>query len=147
MEIKIEGLEPIVRTLKRIPSELDGILRPALRAGGVTLYGAQRQNVHKVTRKLAQSIGMTEQGQGAGVEVHVGLQPGLGTARGYTKSQTGRWKTPRDGVNRGDPQVYGKFEEARHPFFIKTLTDKREEVELAVLSRAEQELEKRLKAS
>lgn len=144
ISVKVEGLDQIVRTLNRFPRELDGILRPALKAGGVVLFGEQRRTVHKVTRKLAQSIGMTEQGQGAKVEVIVGLQPGLGTSRGYTKSQTGRWKTPRDGVNRGDPQVYGKFEEARHPFFIKSFVEKRGAVESAVLSRAKQELERRL---
>jgi len=145
--VKVEGLDPIIRTLNRFPSELDNVLRPSLRAGGVVLFGEQRKAVHKVTRKLAQSIGMTEQGHGVGFEVHVGLQPGLGTPRGYSKSQTGRWQTPRDGVNRGDPRVYGKFEEARHPFFLKTFVDKRPQVMSAVLSRAQQELEKRLRAS
>jgi len=145
ISVKIEGLDPILRTLHRYPSELDGVLRPALEAGGVVLVGAQRRTVHKVTRKLAQSVGMTIQGQGAGVEVHVGLQPGLGTARGYTKSATSRWKTPRDGVNRGDPQDYGKYEEARHPFFIKSFVEKRAEVERAVLGRASRELQRRLR--
>jgi hypothetical protein len=145
ISVKVEGLEPILRTLRRYPSELDHILRPALQAGGVVLVGEQRRSVHKVTRKLAQAVGMTEQGQGAHVEVHVGLQPGLGTPRGYSESATGRWKTPRKGVNKGDPQVYGKYEEARHPFFIKSFVDKRSEVERAVMARAQQELQKRLR--
>lgn len=145
-DVKIEGLEPVLRTLRKYPQSLDGVLRPALKAGGVVLVGEQRRAVHKVTRKLAQAIGMTERGQGANVEVHVGLQPGLGTPRSYSESATSRWKKPRDGINRGDPQDYGKYEEARHPFFLKTFVDKRAEVERVVLARTSQELERRLRA-
>ena len=143
--VKVEGTEPIVRALKEFPASLDSILRPALKAGGVVIVGAQRAKVHKVTRKLAQGIGMTEQGQGAAVEVHVGIQPGLGTPRAYSKSSTASWAKPRDGINRGDPQVYAKYEEARHPFFLNTFAQKRAEVERAILARASAEMQRRLK--
>lgn len=144
-DIKVEGLAPIVRTLARYPQELDGIVRPALKAGGTVIVGHQRQVVHKVTRKLAQAIGMTEQGHGAGVTVTVGLQPGLGTPRGYSEAATARWKTPRKGINKGDPQDYGKYEEARHPFFLQVYVKHRAEVEQVITARASAEMTKRLR--
>lgn len=145
-DVKIEGLEPVLRTLRKYPQTLDDVLRPALKAGGTVVVGEQRRAVHKVTRKLAQAVGMTERGQGAGVEVHVGIQPGLGSPRSYSESATARWQKPRAGVNRGNPQDYAKYEEARHPFFLKTFVDKRAEVARVVLARVSRELEQRLRA-
>ncbi len=128
ISVKINGIGELTRGLGE---GLDAALRPAFKAAAVIVEGSARTKVHKVTRKLATSISHRLEGQGMGIEAHIGPQEGsqnLG-ARGYTVSDTRNWKKPRKGKNTGDPTVYGKFEEqgtryrAGHPFLEPALTE------------------------
>ena len=128
IQVKINGIEALTKGLGQ---GLDAALRPAFKVAAVIVEGSARRKVHTVTRKLQGSLSHRLEGQGMGLEAHIGPQVGsqnLGQ-RGYTESQTGRWKKPRKGRNTGDPTVYGKFEEEGtryrpgHPFLEPALTE------------------------
>jgi hypothetical protein len=110
ISLRIEGLDELVRALGG-QDMLDHALRPGFNRAGAIVEGAWKQKVHVVTRKYQSSIGYEVTGHGASIATHIGPRPGLGQPRHYSKSSTGRWRKPRDGVNRGDPQVYAKFED------------------------------------
>lgn len=118
---------------------LDRALRPGFQKSAVVVEGSARGKVHTVTRKLQGSLGHELTGRGASLEAHIGPQPGLGQPRGYSESDTGRWKKPRAGRNKGDPQVYGVFEEEgtryrpAHPFLEPALTENEERIEDLIL--------------
>ena len=103
---------------------LDRILRPGFEQAAVIVEGAATENAHRVTGKLQGSLGSFMEGHGAGLEAHIGPQPGMGAPARYTRADTSHWKTPRDGVNRGDPAEYGRYEEGspnQHPFLEPAL--------------------------
>ena len=105
---------------------LDRILRPGFEQAAVIVEGAATENAHRVTGKLQGSLGSYLEGHGAGLEAHIGPQPGMGAPARYTKADTSHWKTPRDGVNKGDPTEYGRYEEGspnEHPFLEPALED------------------------
>lgn len=108
---------------------VDALLRPGFEQAAVIVEGAAKGNAHRVTGKLQGSLGQFIDGHGADIAAHIGPQPGLGQPRGYSASQTSRWKKPRQGRNTGDPTVYGLFEEKGtryregHPFLEPALTD------------------------
>ena len=110
------------------------ILRKAFHTAGVIVEGAARTNVHKITRKLAQSLDVRMTGSGMTTAAHIGPLRQMPGARGFSKNMTSqeafhKWKRPHKGVNSGDPRIYGKFEEegtdyrAGHPFLVPALTD------------------------
>ena len=125
VRIEVRGAREIARALG--PAHLDGALRSGFTKAAIIVEGAARANVHTVTRKLQGSLGHQVSGQGFGLEARIGPQPGLGQPRGYSASDTGRWKKPRAGRNKGDPQVYAGFEEEGtryrppHPFLEPAL--------------------------
>jgi HK97 gp10 family phage protein len=127
IRVEVHGAKEIARSLG--PDRLDDALRPGFKKASVIVEGAARAKVHTVTRKLQGSLGHEIIGQGFGIEGHIGPQPGLGQPRGYSVSDTSRWKKPRAGRNKGDPQVYAQFEEegtryrGPHPFLEPALTE------------------------
>jgi hypothetical protein len=105
---------------------IDRLLRPGFERAAVIVEGAATENAHRVTGKLQGSLGSFIDGHGASLEAHIGPQPGMGAPARYTKADTSHWKNPRDGVNRGDPTEYGRFEEGspnEHPFLEPALND------------------------
>ena len=134
IKVTVKGAREIARSLGDT-SFLDKALRPGFKKSAVVVEGAARGKVHTVTRKLQGSLGHELIGQGASLEAHIGPQPGLGQARGYSESDTSRWKKPRTGKNKGDPQEYGIYEEegtryrAAHPFLEPALTENEDRIE------------------
>lgn len=124
ISIQVKGIKEITRSLG---GDLDRVLRPAFQKSAVLIEGSARGKVHTVTRKLQGSLGYELSGHGAGLSARIGSQPGLGQPRGYSESDTSRWKKPRKGKNKGDPQVYAEFEELgtryrpAHPFLEPAL--------------------------
>ena len=150
INVKINGIGHLTAAL-RDGHLLDPALRPAFTKAAVIVEGAARRNVHTVTRKLQTSLSHRIEGQGLGIEAHIGPQRGsvnLGS-RGYTEAQTGHWKKPRKGKNTGDPAVYGKFEEegtrhrAGHPFLEPALTDNVGQIENVIASEISAVLDRR----
>ena len=148
ISVKINGIAELT---KGLGDGLDAALRPAFKVAAVIVEGSARGKVHKVTRKLVTSISHRLDGQGMGIEAHIGPQEGsqnLG-ARGYTASQTSHWKKPRKGKNTGDPTVYGKFEEegtryrAGHPFLEPALTENVDRITNGIASEIGKALERR----
>ena len=150
LNVKINGIEHLTAAL-RDGHLLDAALRPAFTKAAVIVEGAARANVHTVTRKLQTSLSHRIEGQGLGIEAHIGPQEGSGNlgARGYTESQTSRWQKPRKGKNKGDPTVYGKFEEEGtryrpgHPFLGPALTDNVGQIEHVIASEINAALNRR----
>ena len=134
IKVTVKGAREIARSLGD-DGFLDKALRPGFQKSAVVVEGAARGKVHTVTRKLQGSLGYDLIGHGAGLEAHIGPQPGLGQPRGYSVSDTSRWKTPRAGRNKGDPQVYAQFEEEgtryrpAHAFLEPALTDNEGRIE------------------
>lgn len=128
IKVTIKGARQLAQALGD-DGLLDKALRPGFQKSAVVVEGSARAKVHTVTRKLQGSLGHELTGRGASLEAHIGPQPGLGQPRGYTESDTGRWKKPRKGRNKGDPQVYGPFEEEGtryrppHPFLEPALDE------------------------
>lgn len=110
LTITVKGLDSLIAKLDA-PDLLDDLLRPGMKQAGVIVEGAWKGKAHRVTGKYQGSIGNEVTGHGAGIAAHIGPQPGLGQPRHYSKSQTQRWKKPRDGTNRGDPRIYAVFED------------------------------------
>jgi HK97 gp10 family phage protein len=144
LRVQIKGIPAIKARLGG--ARAAGVVPKALEKGGVIVEGAATDNVHKVTRKLAQSIGVDVQGRGWDAEAHVGPQPGLGQPRGYSESDTSRWQKPRAGTNRGDPQEYAIFEEEgtryrpAHPFLEPALTENEDRVVETVMNEIKRQL-------
>ena len=124
--VTIRGLDQLRRKLD--PDGLDEALRPAFRDAGILVESEAKRGVHRVTGKLQGSLGSVVEGHGMGIRARIGPQPGMGQPRAYSAAQTGRWQKPRAGRNRGDPRVYGRFEElgtryrAGHPYLVPALT-------------------------
>lgn len=110
LSITVKGLDSLIGTLAD-GNLLDDLLRPGMTQAGVIVEGAWKGKAHRVTGKYQGSIGNEVTGHGADIAAHIGPQPGLGQPRHYTKAETARWKKPRDGTNRGDPQTYAVFED------------------------------------
>lgn len=110
LSITVKGLDTLIGKLDN-QNLLDDLLRPGMQKAGVIVEGAWKGKAHRVTGKYQGSIGNEVTGHGADIAARIGPQPGLGQPRKYTKGQTSRWKTPRDGVNKGDPQVYAVYED------------------------------------
>jgi len=109
------------------PGQFDDAIRPAFRAAAILVESDAKRGVHRITGKLQGSLGNVIEGSGFDTKARIGPQPGMGQPRKYSRSQTGRWKKPRDGTNRGDPRKYGQWEEegtryrAGHPFLVPAL--------------------------
>lgn len=141
LRIEVKGAKQLASSI-RDPKLLDDILRPAFTEGAVIVEGAARSDVHVVTRKLMGSLGFYVEGFGKSLEAHVGPQPGMAQPARYTKGETSHWKTPRDGINKGDPQEYGIYEEAEHPFLAPALEQSEGQIEDAVRRSADKRLRK-----
>ena len=138
LKVTIRGARELARDLGD-DGLLDKALRPGFQKSAVVVEGAARGKVHTVTRKLQGSLGYELTGRGAGLEAHIGPQPGLGQPRGYAESDTSHWKKPRSGRNKGDPQVYGRFEEEgtkyrpAHPYLEPALDENVSRIEDLIL--------------
>lgn len=145
LHVTIKGARELARKLGD-GDLLDRILRPGFEQAAVIVEGAATDNVHRVTGKLQRAIGYRLEGRGASLEARIGPQPGMGAPARYTKADTAHWKKPRDGVNRGDPQEYGRYEEEgtstheAHPFLEPALTDNVGRIENAIERAAERAL-------
>lgn len=128
IRVQVRGLRELAAKLGD-GDLLDRILRPGFERAAVIVEGAATENAHRVTGKLQGSLGYFMEGHGAGLEAHIGPQPGMGAPARYSKADTAHWKTPRDGVNKGDPTEYGRYEEEGtssregHPFLEPALND------------------------
>lgn len=138
LKVTVKGARELARELGD-DGLLDRALRPGFQKSAVVVEGAARGKVHTVTRKLQGSLGYEMTGRGAGLEAHIGPQPGLGQPRGYSESDTSHWKKPRSGRNKGDPQVYGRFEEEgtkyrpAHPYLEPALDENVDRIERLIL--------------
>jgi hypothetical protein len=125
IRVQVKGVRQLVAKLGD-GGLLDRILRPGFEQAAVIVEGAATENAHRVTGKLQGSLGYFMDGFGAGIEAHIGPQPGMGAPARYTKADTAHWKKPRNGVNKGDPTEYGRYEEGApndHPFLEPALND------------------------
>ena len=138
IRVQVKGARELARSFGD-NSFLDRALRPGFTKSAVVVEGAWRGKVHTVTRKYQGSLGHELEGRGASLEAHIGPQPGLGQPRGYSVSDTARWKKPRKGTNKGDPQVYALFEDQGtryrpgHPAAEPALTENEGRIEDLVL--------------
>ena len=138
IKVTVKGARELARALGD-DGLLDRALRPGFQKSSVVVEGAARSKVHTVTRKLQGSLGYEMTGHGASLESHIGPQPGLGQPRGYSESDTSRWRQPRKGRNKGDPQTYAPFEEEgtryrpAHPFLEPALTENESRIEDLIL--------------
>ena len=139
LRIQVRGAREIASALSD-EKIIDDILRPAFKEASVIIEGAARDQVHVVTRKLMGSLGHQISGRGSDLEARIGPQPGLAAPRQYQRSETGRWKKPRRGWNKGDPQEYATFEEHVHPFLEPALDENIDRIENAVERSAERRL-------
>ena len=148
VRVEIRGAKSLARALGDA-GIIDEALRPGFKKAAVIVEGQARADVHKVTRKLAGSLGHYLEGRGASLEAHIGPQPGLGQPRGYSESDTRHWKKPRRGRNTGDPTVYSLFEEkgtrhrAGHPFLEPALTDNIGRINDVIATEAAKVIERR----
>lgn len=136
LRVTLKG--PWTKTRKALASGdlVDKTLRPGFEQAGTIVEGAATENAHRVTGKLQRSLGYYLEGKGANLEAHIGPQPGMGQPARYTKAETSHWKTPRDGVNKGDPQEYAQYEEGSpndHPFLEPALDDNLDRVERVIV--------------
>ena len=133
VKVTVKGAKELARAFGG--DFLDRALRPGFEKSSVVIEGSARGKVHTVTRKLQGSLGHELTGHGGGLEAHIGAQPGLGQPRGYSISDTSRWKKPRAGRNTGDPKVYIQFEEEGtryrppHAFLEPALHDNESQIE------------------
>jgi len=127
IRVQIKGIEQLKAKLSG--DLLDRALRPGFEKAGAIVEGAATDNAHRVTGKLQRSLGYYVDGHGAGIETHVGPQPGLTQSASYSVGDTSRWKQPRSGTNKGDPAEYGLYEEKGtryregHPFLEPALDE------------------------
>jgi hypothetical protein len=142
ISIQIKGLGQIVSAL----STGIGELNPGFEKAGAIVEAGWKRRVHQVTRKYQGSIGHRV----SGMSVRIGPQPGYGSPRRYSRGQSSAWKTPRDGVNRGDPREYALFEDqgtryrAGHPAAEPALRENVDEVVDAIVSGITAALERNL---
>ena len=138
-----------IRGLAQIRDALSGglgDLTPGFEKAGAIVEAAWKRRVHTVTRKYQGSLGHHVDG----MSVRVGPQPGYGSPRKYTRGQTGSWKTPRDGTNRGDPREYAVYEDQGtryregHPAAEPALRENIDEVVDAIVSGITSALERNL---
>jgi len=115
LTVTIRGAAELARALGD-GDLLDDLLRPGFAKASIIVEGAWKRKTHIVTRKYHDSIGQHLAGHGAGLQARIGPQPGFGQPRPYSERQTSRWRKPRKGINRGDPQVYAKSEDQGTPF-------------------------------
>ena len=101
IRIEVKGAAEIARALGD-RGFIDHAIAPGLRRAGVIVEAGWKRRVHVVTRKAQASIGHRVEG----LSVRIGPQPGFGAPRKFTRAQTGSWRKPRDGTNRGDPREY-----------------------------------------
>lgn len=139
--IQIKGAKELANALAD-GDLLDRMLRPGFEEAAVIVKGAAKGSVHRVTGKLQGSLGSFIEGQGRTIEAHIGPQPGKGQPARYTTSDSSAWKRPRDGVNKGDPQEYGVYEEARsgHAFLEPAVHDNIGQIEDTINAEAEHAL-------
>lgn len=143
--VTIRGAKELARKLGD-GNMLDRILRPGFEQAAVIVEGAATDNAHRVTGKLQRAIGSYVEGRGASLAAHIGPQPGMAAPARYTKADTAHWKTPRNGVNTGDPTEYGRYEEEGtsthepHPFLEPALSDNVGRIEDAIERAAERVL-------
>ena len=141
--IQVKGAAEIARKLGD-PNLLSGALGPGLRRAGVILEAGWKRRVHTVTRKAQGSLGHKVEG----TTLRVGPQPGYGSPRKYSRAQTGAWKKPRDGVNRGDPREYLIFEDQGtryrpgHPSAEPALDASRDQVIDAIVDSLRKQIER-----
>lgn len=125
-------MDALTRSLS--PVRVGDALRPAFERAAIIVESDAKRRVHRVTGKLQGSLGHKITGSGLGTVAHVGTQPGMGQPRHYSRSQTARWRKPRDGTNRGDPRDYGLYEELGtryregHPFLVPSLEENTERI-------------------
>lgn len=142
IRIEVKGLNQIVTALQAGIGDLS----PGFEKAGAIVEAGWKRRVHTVTRKYQGSIGHRV----SGMSVRIGPQPGYGSPRRYTRSQTGAWKKPRDGTNRGDPREYAVFEDqgtryrAGHPAAEPALRENLDEVVDAIVSGITSALERNL---
>ena len=106
IKVEVRGLAAIPRALGD-PNLLGSAMGPALERAGTIVEAGWKRRVHTVTRKYQGSLGHKVDG----MTVRIGPQPGYGSPRKFSASQTSGWKKPRDGTNRGDPREYALFED------------------------------------
>lgn len=142
IRIEVRGLSQIVNALQAGIGDLS----PGFEKAGAIVEAGWKRRVHQVTRKYQGSIGHKVDG----MSVRIGPQPGYGSPRKYTRGQTGAWKKPRDGTNRGDPREYAVFEDqgtryrAGHPAAEPALRENLDEVVDAIVSGITSALERNL---
>ena len=146
--VRVRGLDELRGALGG--DLIDDLLRPGLAKAAVIVEGAWKAKAHRVTGKYQGSIGHHLDGHGAGLAARIGPQPGLGQPRRYSRGMTGRWRKPRDGVNRGDPQVYAVFEDQGtryrpgHPAAEPALNENIDQIGRVIASEADKAMERRL---
>jgi hypothetical protein len=141
--IGVNGLNELLRDAKlgfHVPEAVElGIKRAS-----VFVEGAAKRRVHRQSRKLQASTGHNIEGSGLDTRGVVGPQPGFGAPRtytaqsqrveigGYAFTDKSRRKVKR--TNRGDPTVYGYWEEygnryrEGHPWLVPSLMENEERI-------------------
>lgn len=148
MRITIRGATALARSLSD-GDLLDDLLRPGFGKAAVIVEGAWKGKAHRVTGKYQGSIGHDLTGRGADLAARIGPQPGLGQPRQYSAGMTNRWKKPRRGVNRGDPQVYAVYEDQGtryrlgHPAAEPALSENVDQIGRVIASEADRAMERR----
>ena len=141
IRIEVRGLNQIKNALSA-----DFDLGPRLEKAGAIVEAGWKRHVHTVTRKYQGSLGHRVDG----MSVRIGPQPGYGSPRRYSRSQSSAWKQPRDGTNRGDPRDYAVFEDQGtryregHPAAEPALRENLDEVVDAIVSGITSALERNL---
>ncbi len=141
IKVEVKGARELARAFGD-DGLLDKALRPGFQKSAVVVEGSARGKVHTVTRKLQGSLGHELTGRGAGLEAHIGPQPGTGQPRGYSVSDSSRWKKPRKGKNTADATLYAGVEETgadkhgnprpgrtAHPYLEPALTENEDRIE------------------
>ena len=162
MRIEIRGLTDLLGTLGD-PDLLEPALRAGLtRAAAIVQEGAQKR-VHSpdnpyigkagrnvATGRLQSSIGIGPvEGSGFGLSIRVGHPHGKAGSPGGVFARSKR-PGPRGGKltggrrNKGDPAIYGRIEEARHPFLGPSAEANAEGIGRALADAIGDALERRL---
>lgn len=136
VSVTVKGAKELANALSD-PDLLDRILRPGFDKAAVKVVSSAKADVHRVTQKLGGSIGSPRDGvapydmagHGSSLSATIGIGPNRKQPANYTRSQTSRWKKPRDGTNTGDPQEYAFYEERRHPFLEPAVMDNLDAIE------------------
>ena len=150
LTVTIRGAAELARALGD-GDLLDDLLRPGFEKASIVIEGSAKGRVHRVTGKLQGSLGHHLDGHGADLEARIGPQPGLGQPRRYSEAMTSRWKKPRAGINRGDPQDYAIHEEQGtrsrpgHPFLEPSLTENIGQIERVITSEADRAMSRRFR--